>query len=181
MNDTITIIGRVGDDPRSITTAKGDPMVAFRLASTERKYDSAQGQWVDGATNWYGVQAFRSLALNILSSVRRGDRVIVTGKLKVKQWENATKSGTSVDIDADGVGHDLLFGTTAFTKRAGWSQSGDESPTPLEDSTGPDGGGSRAQTEADEPHDGWSLPPGVDSSVGGEGDRELVGADTTPF
>jgi len=42
--------------------------------------------------------------------------VLVAGKLRIRDWENGEKSGTTVDIEADAVGHDLAWGSTVFTR-----------------------------------------------------------------
>jgi len=116
MSDTITITGFVGTDPRHIQTAEGISVTTFRLASTQRKYDRSQAKWVDGDTNWYSVSAFRQLAVNAAGSLQKGDRVFVSGRLKVRDWAAGDRAGTSVDIEADSVGHDLLWGTTSYTR-----------------------------------------------------------------
>ena len=123
MTDTLTLIGVIGTDPRSIDTANGTTMASFRLASSQRRYDRAEQRWVDGATNWYTVNAFNGLAGNALASLARGDRVVVTGRLTVRSWESGGKSGTDVALTAEGIGHDLAWGTTRYTKTVGRSAS----------------------------------------------------------
>lgn len=125
MQDTVTIIGNVATDPTQGRTAGGVPVTNFRLASTHRRFDEATQTWIDVGTNWYSVAAFRNLAENVKASLRAGDSVIVTGRMKIRAWENNGKQGTSVDIDADAVGHDLRWGTTAYRKSASRSDSAD--------------------------------------------------------
>lgn len=121
MSDIITITGIVATDPRHIVTQAGLDVSNFRVASAQGHYDSDVGKWVETGTNWYSVSAFRQLAVGVTSSLRRGERVIVTGKLRVSAWEDGDKSGTNVEIDADAIGHDLTWGTTVYTRtpRAG--------------------------------------------------------------
>ncbi|MWV58157.1 single-stranded DNA-binding protein [Rathayibacter sp. VKM Ac-2754] len=121
MTDTMTVIGVIGTDPRSIDTANGTAMTTFRLASAQRRYDRAAQRWVDAATNWYTVNAFNGLAGNSLASLARGDRVIVTGRLTVRPWEAGGKTGTDVAVNADGIGHDLAWGTTSYSRTVGKS------------------------------------------------------------
>ena len=73
-------------------------------------------EWVDGETNWFTITAFRQLALNVASSVSKGDRIIVSGKLRVRDWDNGERTGTSVEIEAETMGHDLVWGTTTFAR-----------------------------------------------------------------
>ena len=114
MTDTLTIVGRVATDPVLSQTSGGVPVTNFRLASTHRRFDAATQSWVDNGTNWFSVAAFRQLGEHAKASLRTGDSVIVTGRLKIRNWENNGKHGTSVDIDAEAIGHDLRWGTTAY-------------------------------------------------------------------
>jgi single-strand DNA-binding protein len=41
---------------------------------------------------------------------------VVSGRLKVRDWDNGERSGTSVEIEADSLGHDLVWGTTQFSR-----------------------------------------------------------------
>lgn len=116
MHDTVTIVGNVATDPTQGRTASGITVTNFRLASTHRRFDDASQTWVDVATNWYSVAAFRQLGEHAKASLRSGDSVIVTGRMKIRAWENNGKQGTSVDIDADAIGHDLRWGTTAYRR-----------------------------------------------------------------
>jgi single-strand DNA-binding protein len=115
MSDTITIVGVIGTDPEK-KTWNGTPITTFRVASKDRRFDRATGAWVDGETNWYTVSAYRRLAEHAFASLHRRDRVILTGRLRVRNWDSGEKRGTSVDVDADAIGHDLLFGTTTFAQ-----------------------------------------------------------------
>ena len=123
MTDTITVTGVVGSDPRVHVTSQGLTITSFRLASTRRYFDRTKGAWEDGETNWYTVSGFRQLAHNAATSVHRGDRVVVHGRLRLRAWENGEKSGTAIEIEADSIGHDLAWGTTVLTSRAGPSAS----------------------------------------------------------
>jgi single-strand DNA-binding protein len=116
MPDTITLTGLVATEPRVLTTQEGLAITSFRLASSQRRFDRAQQKWVDGDTNWYTVTAFRQLATNCAVSIKRGERVVVTGKLKIRDWQAGEKSGTNVEIDAEALGHDLAWGTANFSR-----------------------------------------------------------------
>lgn len=116
MNDTVTILGRVGGDPNRSETTTGVPVVNFRVASPQRRYDSKSQAWIETGTNWYNVSAFRQLAEHTKASLRQGDGVIVTGRLKLREWESGGRKGLSADIDADAIGHDLRWGASAYVK-----------------------------------------------------------------
>ncbi|MEN9731308.1 MAG: hypothetical protein RL488_618 [Actinomycetota bacterium] len=116
MSDQVTVAGLVATTPRHLVTQDGLPITSFRLASSHRKFDRNQNKWIDGETNWFTVTAFRQLAINSAGSVAKGDRVIVTGKLRVRDWDNGERAGTSVEIEADGLGHDMTWGSSVFTR-----------------------------------------------------------------
>jgi single-strand DNA-binding protein len=116
MNDLITITGNIAAEPELRRTAGGVPVAAFRVASSQRHYDRAKSEWVETATNWYAISAFRELAEHVCTSLHKGERVIVSGRVRMREWETTTKRGVSVEIEADAVGHDLRWGTTRFER-----------------------------------------------------------------
>lgn len=117
MSVQISVVGTVATAPKLFATAGKSPFCTFRVASNERRFDREKNEWVDGETTWMSVNAFRSLAEHAQQSFSVGDRVIVNGKLRVKRWENQDRKGLSVELDADGLGHDLRWGVSKFTKR----------------------------------------------------------------
>jgi single-strand DNA-binding protein len=118
MSDIITVTGLIATTPRHVVTSEGLPITSFRLASSQRRYDRATEKWVDASTNWYTVTAFRQLAINAVPSVSKGDRVVVAGRLRVRDWQNDDRTGTNVEIEAESIGHDLFWGTAVFTRTA---------------------------------------------------------------
>lgn len=116
MSDTITITGLIATTPRHVVTSEGLPITSFRLASSQRRFDKATSAWVDASTNWYTVTAFRQLAINAVPSLSKGDRIVVTGRLRVRDWQTDDRTGTNVEIEAETLGHDLFWGTAVFTR-----------------------------------------------------------------
>ena len=119
MNETyVTIKGRLTADPNVRTTRAGAPMTKIRIAQSARRPVPGQpGQWEDTEPSFYDVVTYRSLAANIAVSLRRGQPVTVHGKQRIVSWQREDGSTWyGVEIEADAVGHDLTFGTTAFSK-----------------------------------------------------------------
>lgn len=117
MNETyVTLQGWVGNevDVREV----GDTSCAsFRVGSTPRY--SRAGQWVDGQTSWYTVNCWRSLGRNVAESIRKGDAVVVHGRVRVDVWEREGQPpSVSWIVEASSVGHDLSKGTSMFDKAA---------------------------------------------------------------
>jgi single-strand DNA-binding protein len=118
MNETfVTLCGWLGSNV-SLRQAAGVPVAGFRVASTPRRFQRSTETWEDGDTQWYSVNAWRTLAENCDTSLRRGDPVVVHGKLTARTWTN--KAGlevTTFEVEAAFVGHDLNRGTSAFQRR----------------------------------------------------------------
>ena len=148
--DTITITGNVATPPELKRTPAGVPITTFRVASGQRRYDREAEAWTDAGTNWYTVSVFRSLADHAHQSLQKGDRVILTGRLRLREWDNGTRRGTAIEIDAEAIGHDLLWGTTTFVKdsRSATIDAAPARPTPDGD-------------------DAWATP-GIDGGTAGE-------------
>lgn len=120
MSDTVLhIIGHVGTDVDYRRVGAGTDLSTFRLASTPRRWDKTKRQYVDGATNWLTVQCWRDLALHVRDSLRRGDPVVVVGRLKTEEWTSKDDVRQSrFVLDATTVGHDLSRGTSDFRRLA---------------------------------------------------------------
>lgn len=116
MAENLVVTGLVATTPRHIVTTDGLPITSFRLASSTRRFDRGSNRWIDGETNWYTITSFRQLAINTSESVNKGDRIMVYGALRVRDWDNGERSGTSVELDATAIGHDLSWGTGTFVR-----------------------------------------------------------------
>ncbi|MHA7155149.1 single-stranded DNA-binding protein [Arthrobacter sp. TMN-50] len=128
MSDNITVRGYVATDMKSGVAESGLAYANFRMCSTERRFDRNNNSWTDGQTNWYAVSMFRQLATNAGVSIKKGDKVVVSGRLRVRPWiREDGRTGTSVDIDAETVGHDLMWGTAHFHRTSSDRSGGDSS------------------------------------------------------
>jgi single-strand DNA-binding protein len=117
MNETtVTLTGWLGGDVKR-RDANGVSVAKFRVATTPRRFNRRTEQWVDEDTQWYSVTAWRQLADNCAESLRRGDPVVIHGRLSAETWTN--KAGiavSSMEIEATFVGHDLNRGVSSFTR-----------------------------------------------------------------
>ncbi len=103
---TVTIVGRAGTNPQISLGSTGD-RVNFRVVSTERRFDKASESWVDGDECWLTVVCWRALATSVASTVRRGDPVVVIGKITNRSFEKNGVTQYFTDIKADFVGLDV--------------------------------------------------------------------------
>ena len=97
-DNQITIVGNITDDPELRYTANGAAVANFTVAHSTRIRDAA-GNWADGDTSFFRVNVWRSLAENAAESLTRGTRVVVTGRLRQRSWENQEGEKRSVDRD----------------------------------------------------------------------------------
>ncbi|MBT2513596.1 single-stranded DNA-binding protein [Arthrobacter sp. ISL-30] len=174
MSDIITVRGFVASEIRSSTTPGGTSTASFRLGSTERRFDRNTSTWVDGNTNWFTIQSFRHLAGHVACSLKKGQRVIVVGKLKLRQWEHEGKIYHVAEIDAESIGHDLMWGTANFTRMSGTSapQANQPGDAALSNPwTSPEGSEAPPEDEAGE-------PPATIEVLPEEGDGEALLVDT---
>jgi single-strand DNA-binding protein len=116
METLTTIMGNATDEPRLRRTGNGHAVASFRIASTPRRYDAQRGEWVNRPTLYITVSCWRALAQNVAVSVFKGQPVIVTGRLQMREYEKNEVKYTTYEIDAVSVGHDLTRGTTVFSK-----------------------------------------------------------------
>ena len=118
----ITVVGNLVADPELRFTASGQPVATFRIASTPRFMDKATNEWKDGDSLFLTCNVWRQAAENVAESLQRGMRVIVTGRLKQRNYE--TKEGekrTVYEVEVDDVGPSLRNASAkvARAKRTG--------------------------------------------------------------
>jgi single-strand DNA-binding protein len=115
---TVTLAGYVATEPYYRTTNnKGTPLASMRVAWTSRFIDKETGEWRDGNTSFIDVNCWRKLANNVAQSLRKGQPVVLTGRLQVREYEDRDgKRRTRVNIEADSIGHDLFRGVAHFSR-----------------------------------------------------------------
>ncbi|MGW4382775.1 single-stranded DNA-binding protein [Kitasatospora sp. NPDC004531] len=158
----VTMVGNAASNVTYRETAGGVAVASFRLAATERRYDRERGDWSDGETIWVTVVAWRRLAVNLVGSVSKGDPLVVSGRLRVREWGEESNRRTEVEIDARAVGHDLTRGTALFKRavepraveaKSGAAPGGSGAEWPA----GPARGGSRAVRLVEEAVPEWIV------------------------
>lgn len=109
---TVTLAGHVAKEP-SFTLVGNKPKVTIRVAWNSRYQDRVTGEWKDGVTSFANVECWRNLASNVKASLSKGNAVVVTGKLRVREFEDREgHRRIAVEINADSIGHDLSRGVT---------------------------------------------------------------------
>ena len=120
----VSLVGYVASEPNYLKVGeKGIPKLTVRVCWTNRRRDSATGEWIDGNTSFVNVICWRQLADNLSTCLRKGDPVLVRGRLDVRSFVG--RDGvrrTAVDVDANALGPDLNRGVAGF--RRIWPPSG---------------------------------------------------------
>lgn len=114
---TITIVGNLTDDPELRFTQNGAAVAKFRVASTPRFMDRQTGEWKDGDPLFLACTAWRQMAENVAESLTRGARVLVSGRLRMRNYE--TREGekrTVFEVEVDEIGPSLRYATASVKK-----------------------------------------------------------------
>ena len=123
-DNQVTIVGNLTDDPELRYTPNGAAVCKFRIAVNRRIPDGAGG-WKDGEASYFTVNAWRSLAENAAESLTRGARVVVSGRLQYRSWENQDgDKRTAVEIEADELGPSLRWATARVERNPRSSSAG---------------------------------------------------------
>lgn len=125
----ITFIGNLTDDPDLRFTQNGAPVASFRVASNRRFNDRNGNQQEE--TTFLSVNCWRDLAENAAESLKKGDRVVVIGRVRVRSYEN--RDGQTVwttEIEADEIAPSLRWARAQVARTSGGSSSTGPASTP---------------------------------------------------
>ena len=101
----------------------GAAVCNFRLAVTARIKDG-EG-WRDGDTSFLKVNVWRGQAEHLADSLSKGDRVMVTGRLRQRTWETPEGERRSVvEVQAEEVGPSLRWATAKPARATNGKPSG---------------------------------------------------------
>lgn len=165
----ITLRGYVGHEPALTNRPDRQSYLRLNVASTPRMR-TREGEWVDGATQWFTVKFFSDFAEHVCHSVRKGDAVLVRGRLEHEEYD--TRDGQqrqAAVILADAFGPDLRMATAHVTRAI--RRSDDANATAAEQ------GEETAEQAADEATDAAQQAPAEE----GDGDAESGPVDVSGF
>ncbi len=115
MEAAVWITGNVGGEVEFRTFGDDVAYASLRVASTPRLRRG--GEWVDGATTWLTVTCTRALAENVRDSIKKGDPVVVVGRLRTNRWEDSERGPQErLVLEAISIGHDLTRGHGDFRR-----------------------------------------------------------------
>lgn len=115
-DNNATLTGTATRDPELRFTASGQATCTFGLAVNRRWQNKQTNEWEE-AVSFFNIVAWRELAENVSESVRKGTRVVATGRLEQRSWETADGEKKSViDLVADDIGPSLRWASCQVTK-----------------------------------------------------------------
>jgi single-strand DNA-binding protein len=165
----ITVVGNLTADPELRYTQTGLAVANFTIASTPRTFDRASNEWKDGEALFLRASCWREFAEHVAGSLTKGSRVIATGRLKQRSYDDRDgNKRTAIELEVDEIGPSLRYATAQVTRTSGGSGGG--------------AGGARPQAVADEP---WAASgPAGSTGAGSDDVWSTPGAnynDETPF
>jgi single-strand DNA-binding protein len=111
------VVGNLTADPELRYTQNGLPVVNFTIASTPRHFDKTANEWKDGETLFLRASVWRQFAEQIAGSLTKGDRVVATGSLRQRSYQDREgNQRTAIELDVDDLGASLKHATAAITR-----------------------------------------------------------------
>lgn len=138
--NTLTLVGNLTGDPELRFINSGSAVVNFTVAHTPRIYNKATNEWTDGEALFMRCSLWRDAAENVAESLRKGNRVIVTGKVKQRSYEKDGEKRTTVELEVEEIGASLKYATAILAKanrgpgakpqaaQSGWAADAVEAP-----------------------------------------------------
>jgi single-strand DNA-binding protein len=104
----VTMVGTVLSDLVAKRVGeKRHEMVTFWLRSNERRYDKDNEKWVDGRHFSVRVKCWRRLAVAVQATLRKGDSVIVSGRLYSNDYDSEGQTRSVSEVEASAIGPNL--------------------------------------------------------------------------
>jgi single-strand DNA-binding protein len=108
MTAQVTIIGNLTRDPEIRFTPSGDAVTSMRIAVNERIKEG--NEWKDGEPSFYEVKAWRKLAEQCAETLRKGQRIVIVGKMKIESYQSKDgETRSSTVVTADEIGESIRF------------------------------------------------------------------------
>ena len=159
----ITVVGNLVDDPELRFTPSGAAVANFRIASTPRTFDRQTNEWKDGEALFLRASVWREFAEHVAGSLTKGSRVIATGRLKQRSYQDREGNNrTAIELEVDEIGPSLRYATAQVTRAAsGGGNFGG-------------GGGQQRPQQVQQAEEPWATPgsaaPDAWSAPGSYGD-----------
>ena len=128
-DNSVTLVGNITDDPELRFTPSGRPVANFTVA-VNRRWKDQSGEWQDKLDGFFRCNVWADQAENAAESLQKGTRVLVTGRLQQRQWEdNDGNKRSAFEIQVDEVGPSLRWATASVAKSQRSSSQGSGAPS----------------------------------------------------
>jgi single-strand DNA-binding protein len=115
-DNNVSIAGNLTREPELRFTPAGQATATFGIA-VNRTWTDRQSQQRRESTSFFDVVAWGTLAENAATSLAKGTRVVVTGRLDQRNWETAEGDKRSkVEVTADEISPSLRWATAQVTR-----------------------------------------------------------------
>ena len=115
-DNTVTLVGNITDDPELRFTPSGTAVANFTVA-VNRRFKGQNGQWEDKLDGFFRCNCWREMAENVAESLQKGTRVVVTGRLQQRSWEDQEGvKRRDFEVQVDELGPSLRWATVTVQK-----------------------------------------------------------------
>ena len=83
----VILVGTLGADPELRQTNSGSSVCNMRIATNDRRWDSATNERV-ATTEWHNIVLFKHLAETAERYLKKGSQVYIEGKLRTRKWQD---------------------------------------------------------------------------------------------
>jgi single-strand DNA-binding protein len=125
-SSVVTLIGNLTADPTLRQTTGGASVTQFSIA-VSRSWKNKSDQWEE-ETSYFDIVAWSELADNVCRSLKKGNRIIVSGRLEQQSWTKDGEKRSKVVLIADDLGPSLRKATVDGIHKSGESKQGGQKP-----------------------------------------------------
>ena len=125
----LTVIGNVGDVQLKFTP-NGKAVCEVSVAENHNRKNDQTGQWETESTTWRRVSFWENQAEAVAEQVQKGDRVIVSGDEKLREYERKDGSkGASLEMRGRHIGK-VVTPLQNQQQSGGFQQQQQQTPPP---------------------------------------------------
>jgi len=111
----IGLVGNLTRDPELKFTNEGVAICELGLV-VNRKWTDKEGGETENV-DFFNISCWNSMAENCASSLKKGDRVLISGHMNLRSWENKEgKKFNIINVTADIIAASLEFSKIVYDK-----------------------------------------------------------------
>jgi single-strand DNA-binding protein len=115
-DNSVTLVGNITDDPELRFTPSGRPVANFTVA-VNRRWKDQSGEWQDKLDGFFRCNCWADMAENVAESLKKGTRVVLTGRLQQRTWETPEGDKRSaMEVQVEEIGPSLKWSVASVQK-----------------------------------------------------------------